>query len=231
MELRKTATCEALCLQRGSLGRRGEAGSSLKLLHQTREDHTTNLLWKLATERSPGHHGQEREKRTRVLLEQTGSSLDRAQHTPPRATCPSVPLPYTALQEQSLAQSLFHNREGSGMYPHKPRTCKGKAGDMLFSSRKATSPHIFLSHNRAEKPLSSVTVLRAKLQGQRQGRLRQHLRDARTKYSLTANLYSVPSPWAPAPSHRAPAVWQTSSSSQQLFTVHITELSLRPKLW
>lgn len=91
MELRKTAPCEALCLQRVSLGRRGEAGSSLKLLHQTREGHTTNLLWKLATERSPGHHGQEREKRTRVLLEQTGSSLDRAQHTPPCATCPSVP--------------------------------------------------------------------------------------------------------------------------------------------
>lgn len=63
MELRKTVTREALCLQRRvSLGRRGEAGSSLKLLHQTREDHTTNLLWKLATERSPGHHRQEREK-------------------------------------------------------------------------------------------------------------------------------------------------------------------------
>lgn len=110
-ELRKTIICEALCLQRRvSLGRRGEAGSSLKLLHQTREGHTTNLLWKLATERSPGHQGQEREKRTRVLLEQTGSSLDGAQHTPPCATCPSVPYPCAALQEQSLAQSLFYSR-------------------------------------------------------------------------------------------------------------------------
>lgn len=164
--MRKTIICEALCLQRRvSLGRRGEAGSSLKLLHQTREGHTTNLLWKLATERSPGHHGQEREKRTRVLLEQTGSSLDGAQHTPPCATCPSVPHPCAALQEQSLAQSLFYSRGGSGMYPYRLRTCEGKAGDMFFSSGKATSPpHIFLSHNRDEKPLISVTVLRTKLQ-------------------------------------------------------------------
>lgn len=170
MELKKTVTCEALCLQRRvSLGRRGEAGSSLKLLHQTRGGHTANLLWKLATERSPGHDGQQRGKRTRVLLEQTGSSLDRAQHTPPCATCPCVPHPCKALQEQSLAQSLF--RGGSGMYPHKPRTCEGTAEDMFFSSRKATSPHILLSHNRAEKPLSSVTVLKTKLQCQRQDRL------------------------------------------------------------
>lgn len=168
MELKRTITCKALCLQRRvSLGRRGDAGSSLKLLHQTREGHTTNLLWKLATERSPGHDGQEREKKTRVLLEQTGSSSDRAQHTPPCATCPSVPHPCAALQEQSLAQSLFHSRGGSGMYPHKPRICEDKAGDMFFSSRMATSPHIFLSHNRAEELLSSATVLKTKLQCQR----------------------------------------------------------------
>lgn len=58
-----------------SLDRRGEGGNSLKLLHQTREGHTTNLLWKLATERSPGHPGAGERKRTRVPLKQEiGSS-------------------------------------------------------------------------------------------------------------------------------------------------------------
>lgn len=56
-----------------SLDRRGEGGSSLKLLHQTREGQT-NLLWKLATERSPGHPWAGEGKRTRVPLKQTGSS-------------------------------------------------------------------------------------------------------------------------------------------------------------
>lgn len=58
------------------------------------------------------------------------------------------------------------------MYPDRPRLFKGEAGDVFFSSGKVPSPpHIFLSHNRAEEPLSLATVLRTKLQCQRQDRL------------------------------------------------------------
>lgn len=58
------------------------------------------------------------------------------------------------------------------MYPDRPRLFKGEARDVFFSSRKVPSPpHIFLSHNRAEEHLSLVTVLRTKLQCQRQDRL------------------------------------------------------------
>lgn len=78
------------------------------------------------------------------------------------------------------------------MYPHKPRTCEGKAEDMFFRSRKATSPYIFLSHNRAAKSLSSATVLKTKLQYQRQDRLCQALRDDRIKHSLDCKLIQCP---------------------------------------
>lgn len=55
----------------------------------------------------------------------------------------------------------------------RPRLCKGEAGNVFFSSRKVPfPPHVFLSHNRAKKPIL-VTVLRNKLLCQRQDRLCQ----------------------------------------------------------
>lgn len=73
--------------RRVSPDRRGEGGSSLKLLHQTREGHTTNLLWKLATERSPGHPGAGERKRTRVLLKQRQAALPAGQGLEHTSTC------------------------------------------------------------------------------------------------------------------------------------------------
>lgn len=116
--VRPSAPQSRVCLGRGR-----ERGSSLQLLHQARGGHTTNLLWKLATERSPGHPQAGERKRTRVMLKQRQAALptDGDQHARPHAACPcqaavsSVPQPRAAPQEHGLAQSLLHSRGESGM--------------------------------------------------------------------------------------------------------------------
>ena len=157
--------------------------------------------------------GTEKENKSAVKTETGGSShqtgLSLHLHTLP------APVPHSraALQQQGLGQSLFHSRRGSGMYLDRPRPCKGEAGDMFFWSRKVPSPlHVFLSHNRAEEPLSSVIVPRTKLQCPRQDRPASE-RDAWLKHCLLANLSSALPPWAPTRSHRELNAWHT----RQLF--------------
>lgn len=140
----KLSLCEALCPQRRvSLDRKGEGGSFLKLLHQTREGHTTNLLWKLATERSPGHPQAGERKRTRVLLRQRQAALPTGWGLVHTSTCrlpcqsasPSVPHPHAALQEQGLAQRLSTAEEGQECIQTGPDCSRVKLG-MCFSAQE-----------------------------------------------------------------------------------------------
>lgn len=119
-----------------SLDRRGEGRSSLKLLHQTREGHTTNLLWKLATERSPGHPQAGERKRTRVPLKQRQAALPAGWGLVRTSTCClpmsgcstlCPPTPGSSPGARSGTKA-FPQKRGSGMYPDRPGPCKGEAG-------------------------------------------------------------------------------------------------------
>lgn len=208
MELRKTSTCEALCLQRRvSRQKRGSGELSKTTPPDKRRSHNKLTLETSNREISwAPWAGERKENKSAVRIDRQLPGQSSAYTS--MCHLSFCPLPLRSSPGSKSGTKPFPQQRGTGMYPHKPRTCEGKAGDMIFSSRNATSPHIFLSHNRAEKPLSPVTVLSTKLQGPRQDRLCQALRDARIKHSLIANLHSALSPWAPAPSHRAPAAWQ-----------------------